>query len=121
MSSLLSNVVLPLKAQVLDLGLFLNAQVVVVAKFAFYQLWLVCSFLYRRDVVTVTHAVITSRLSFCNMFCWVALKTAQTLQSFQKSAHKSISLAWPRKIYHANAKTVALDASLLPGPSQSAV
>ena len=69
------GVTLPLKTQVRSLGvlldsaLSLDAQVLAVARSAFAQLKVVCQlrpFLGMSDLAMVTHALVTSRLDYCN-------------------------------------------------------
>lgn len=71
---MLDGVVLIPKAHVCGLGvlsdpgLLLNVQVAVVARSAYYYLWLVgqlCPFFHKKDMAMVTHALIISKLSYC--------------------------------------------------------
>lgn len=61
----------------LDPGLLLEGQVVAVAKEAYHQLRQVqqlWAFLGKRDLATVTHALLTSTLDYCNVLCGAALQ-----------------------------------------------
>lgn len=54
----------------LHLALLLYKQVVTMARCAFYQLWLVRqlrTFFDKKDLSTVTQALVTSKLAYCNM------------------------------------------------------
>uniref|UniRef100_A0A803SYC2 Reverse transcriptase domain-containing protein n=1 Tax=Anolis carolinensis TaxID=28377 RepID=A0A803SYC2_ANOCA len=93
----LDGVALPLKAQVhcslgvlLDSGLTLEAQVSAVAGRAFAQLKLVRQlrpYLEKSDLAMVVHALVTSRLDYCNaLYVGLPLKTARKLQLVQHSA-----------------------------------
>ena len=73
----LDEVTLPLKTHVcslcvlLDSSLSLDAQVLAVARSAFAQLKLVSQlhlFLEMSDLATVAHALVTSRLDYCNVW-----------------------------------------------------
>uniref|UniRef100_R4GDA2 Reverse transcriptase domain-containing protein n=1 Tax=Anolis carolinensis TaxID=28377 RepID=R4GDA2_ANOCA len=92
----LDGVALPLKAQVRSLGvlldssLTLDAQVSAVAGRAFAQLKLVRQlrpYLVKSDLAMVVHALVTSRLDYCNaLYVGLPLKTARKLQLVQRSA-----------------------------------
>ncbi|KAF7251997.1 hypothetical protein EYD10_02590 [Varanus komodoensis] len=81
----LNGVALPLRDRVCSLGvlfdpeLSLEAQVTAVARSAFLQLWLIhqlCPYLENDCLATVTHALVTSRLDFCNViYVRLPLKT----------------------------------------------
>ena len=89
----LDGVTLPLKTQVcslcvlLDSSLSLDAQVSAVARSAFAQLKLVLqlrSFLEMSDLATVTHALVTSYLDYCNaLYVGLPSKTVWKLQLVQ--------------------------------------
>ncbi|XP_062822834.1 uncharacterized protein LOC100554203 isoform X4 [Anolis carolinensis] len=97
----LDGVALPLKSQVRSLGvlldsvLMLEAQVSAVAGRAFAQLKLVRQlrpYLVKSDLTTVVHALVTSRLDYCNaLYVGLPLKTAQKLQLVQRSAARLIT------------------------------
>uniref|UniRef100_A0A803T4Q0 Reverse transcriptase domain-containing protein n=1 Tax=Anolis carolinensis TaxID=28377 RepID=A0A803T4Q0_ANOCA len=97
----LDRVALPLKTQVRSLGVFLDSslslepQVSAVARGAFTQLRLVRqlhSFLGRSDLATVVHALVTSRLDYCNtLYVGSPLKMAQKLQLVQWAAARLIT------------------------------
>lgn len=74
-TSMLDKIALPLKAHVatwrvfLDLALLMDVQVVAVARNACYLSRLVpqlCLFLIEKDLATVMHGLIISRLHYCN-------------------------------------------------------
>lgn len=75
------------KASVLDPGLPLDAQGAVVIRSAYYQLRLVhqlCSFVDKKGLSTVIHALVTSRLDYCNLlYVELALKAWWKLQLVQ--------------------------------------
>ncbi|KAF7247547.1 Kinesin-like protein KIF20B [Varanus komodoensis] len=89
----LNGVALPLRDKVRSLGVLLNpelsleAQVTAVVRSAFFQLWLIHQLrIYREDdcLAKVTHALVTSRLDFCNMLCvGLPLKMVRILQLVQ--------------------------------------
>ncbi|XP_062825481.1 uncharacterized protein LOC134295910 [Anolis carolinensis] len=97
----LDGVALLLKTQVrslrvlLDSSLSLEPQVSAVARGAFAQLRLVHQlrpFLGRSDLATVVHALLTSRLDYCNtLYVGLPLKTAQKLQLVQWAAARLIT------------------------------
>uniref|UniRef100_A0A803SXZ5 Reverse transcriptase domain-containing protein n=1 Tax=Anolis carolinensis TaxID=28377 RepID=A0A803SXZ5_ANOCA len=97
----LDGVTLPLKAQVCSLEVILDSllnlepQVLAVARGAFAQLKLVrqlCSYLGKPDLATVVHALVTSRLDYCNaLYVGLPLKTVQKLQLVQWEAAKLIT------------------------------
>ncbi|KAF7243163.1 Protein mono-ADP-ribosyltransferase TIPARP [Varanus komodoensis] len=86
----LNGVALPLRDKVHSLGVLLDpelsleAQVMVVARSAFLQLWLIHQlhpYLENDCLATVTHALVTSRLYFCNALCvGLPLKKVRILQ-----------------------------------------
>ncbi|KAF7245399.1 RNA-directed DNA polymerase from mobile element jockey [Varanus komodoensis] len=87
----LNGVALPLKDRVcslgvlLDLELTLEAQVSAVARSAFLQLRLIHQL--HSYLATVTHALVTSRLDFCNtLYVGLPLKTVRILQMVQNRA-----------------------------------
>ncbi|XP_053150941.1 nuclear receptor subfamily 2 group F member 6 isoform X4 [Hemicordylus capensis] len=88
----LEGVTLSLKDKVrsLDPTLSLEAQVAVVCRSAFYQLQLVRQlrpYLEKLDLTSVTHALVTSRLDYCNvLYVGLPLKTVQKLQQVQNAA-----------------------------------
>ncbi|KAF7239262.1 WD repeat-containing protein 90 [Varanus komodoensis] len=84
----LNGVALPLRLGVLlDPELSLKAQVTAVARSAFFQLRLIYElrpYLENDCLATVTHALVTSRLDFCNtLYMGLPLKTVQILQLVQ--------------------------------------
>uniref|UniRef100_A0A803SUT5 Reverse transcriptase domain-containing protein n=1 Tax=Anolis carolinensis TaxID=28377 RepID=A0A803SUT5_ANOCA len=97
----LDGVALPLKAQVrslgvlLDSGLTLEAQVSAVAGRAFAQLKLVRQlrpYLEKSDLTRVVHALVTSRLDYCNaLYVGLPLKTARKLQLVQRLAARLLT------------------------------
>uniref|UniRef100_A0A803TKZ4 Reverse transcriptase domain-containing protein n=1 Tax=Anolis carolinensis TaxID=28377 RepID=A0A803TKZ4_ANOCA len=101
----LDGVALPLKAQVrslgvlLDSGLTLEAQVSTleaqVAGRAFAQFKLVRQlrpYLEKSDLTMVVHALVTSRLDYCNaLYVGLPLKTARKLQLVQRSAARLLT------------------------------
>uniref|UniRef100_A0A803TEJ9 Reverse transcriptase domain-containing protein n=1 Tax=Anolis carolinensis TaxID=28377 RepID=A0A803TEJ9_ANOCA len=97
----LDRVALPLKAQVcslgvlLDSGLTLETQVSAVAGRAFAQLKLVRQlrpYLEKSDLTMVVHALVTSRLDYCNaLYVGLPLKTAWKLQLVQRSAARLLT------------------------------
>ncbi|KAF7235229.1 Protein TANC1 [Varanus komodoensis] len=92
----LNGVALPLRDRVRSLGVLLDpelsleAQVTAVARSAFLQLWLIHQlrpFLENDCLVTVTNALVTSQLVFCNaLYVGLPLKTVQILQLVQNRA-----------------------------------
>ncbi|KAF7246633.1 RNA helicase Mov10l1, partial [Varanus komodoensis] len=92
----LSGVALPLREKVRSLGVLLDpelsleAQVTAVARSAFLQLRLIHQlrlYLEYDCLATVTHALVTSRLDFCNaLYVGLPLKTVQILQLVQNTA-----------------------------------
>uniref|UniRef100_A0A803TMD6 Reverse transcriptase domain-containing protein n=1 Tax=Anolis carolinensis TaxID=28377 RepID=A0A803TMD6_ANOCA len=103
----LDGAALPLKAQVRSLGvlldsaLTLDAQVSAVAGRAFAQLKLVRQlrpYLVKSDLATVVHALVTSRLDYCNaLYVGLPLKTARKLQLVQRSAALLLTGAYYRE------------------------
>uniref|UniRef100_A0A803TNY3 Reverse transcriptase domain-containing protein n=1 Tax=Anolis carolinensis TaxID=28377 RepID=A0A803TNY3_ANOCA len=103
----LDGVALPLKAQVRSLGvlldssLALDAQVSAVAGRAFAHLKLVHQlrpYLEKSDLATVVHALVTSRLDYCNaLYVGLPLKTARKLQLVQRSAARFLTGAGYRE------------------------
>uniref|UniRef100_A0A803U0C0 Reverse transcriptase domain-containing protein n=1 Tax=Anolis carolinensis TaxID=28377 RepID=A0A803U0C0_ANOCA len=97
----LDGVALPLKSQVRSLGVLLDsaltleAQVSAVAGRAFAQLKLVRQlrpYLVKSDLTRVVHALVTSRLDYCNaLYVGLPLKTARKLQLVQRSAARLIT------------------------------
>ncbi|KAF7251321.1 MAP3K7 C-terminal-like protein [Varanus komodoensis] len=97
----LNGVALPLRDRVLSLGelldpeLSLEAQVMAVARSAFLQLRLIHQlrpFLENDCLATVTHALVTSRLGFCNtLYMGLPLKTVQILQLVQNRAARLLT------------------------------
>uniref|UniRef100_A0A803T8P4 Reverse transcriptase domain-containing protein n=1 Tax=Anolis carolinensis TaxID=28377 RepID=A0A803T8P4_ANOCA len=97
----LDRVALPLKTQVRSLGvlldsaLTLDAQVSAMAGRAFTQLKLVRQlrpYLVKSDLVMVVHALVTSRLDYCNaLYVGLPLKTVRKLQLVQRSAARLIT------------------------------
>ncbi|KAF7247022.1 putative RNA-directed DNA polymerase from transposon BS [Varanus komodoensis] len=92
----LNGVALPLKDRVHSLGVLLDpelsleAQVTAVARSAFLQLRLIHQlrpYLEDNCLATVTHALVTSRLDFCNaLYVRLPLKTVRILQMVQNRA-----------------------------------
>uniref|UniRef100_A0A8D2J6W7 Reverse transcriptase domain-containing protein n=1 Tax=Varanus komodoensis TaxID=61221 RepID=A0A8D2J6W7_VARKO len=92
---------LPLKESVCSLGVLLNpelsleAPVTVVARSTFFQLWLIYQlrpYLEEVCLATVPHALVTSRLDFCNaLYVGLPLKTVQILQMVQNRAARMLS------------------------------
>ncbi|KAF7247778.1 Disks large-associated protein 2 [Varanus komodoensis] len=91
---------LPLKESVCSLGVLLNpelsleAPVTVVARSTFFQLWLIYQlrpYLEEVCLATVTHALVTSRLDFCNaLYVGLPLKTVRILQMSLRSATEAL-------------------------------
>ncbi|KAF7243143.1 Cullin-3 [Varanus komodoensis] len=79
----------------LDLELSLEAQVTTVARSAFLQLWLIHQlrpYLEYNCLATVTHALVTSRLDFCNaLYVGLPLKTIRILQLVQNRAARLLT------------------------------
>ncbi|KAF7249222.1 Follistatin-related protein 4, partial [Varanus komodoensis] len=79
----------------LDPELPLEAQVTVVARSAFLQLWLIhqlCPYLENNCVATVTHILVTSRLDFCNvLYVGLPLKMVRILQLVQNRAARLLT------------------------------
>ncbi|KAF7251651.1 hypothetical protein EYD10_02851 [Varanus komodoensis] len=92
----LNGVALPLRDKVRSLGVLLDpelsleAQVTAVARSAFLQLRLIHQlrpYLENDCLATVTHALVTSRLDFCNaLYVGLPLKTVRILQLVQNRA-----------------------------------
>ncbi|KAF7248856.1 hypothetical protein EYD10_05421, partial [Varanus komodoensis] len=92
----LNGATLPLRDKVRSLGVLLDpelsleAQVTAVARNAFLQLRLINQlrpYLEYDCLATVTHALVTSRLDFCNaLYVGLPLKTVRTLQLVQNRA-----------------------------------
>ncbi|KAF7237674.1 Structural maintenance of chromosomes protein 1B [Varanus komodoensis] len=97
----LNGATLPLRDKVcslgvlLDLELSLEAQVTAVARSAFLQLRLINQlrpYLEYDCLATVTHALVTSRLDFCNaLYVGLPLKTVRTLQLVQNRAARLLT------------------------------
>ncbi|KAF7237117.1 putative RNA-directed DNA polymerase from transposon BS [Varanus komodoensis] len=97
----LNGATLPLRDKVrslgvlLDLELSLEAQVTAVARSAFLQLRLIHQlrpYLEYDCLATVTHALVTSRLDFCNaLYVGLPLKTVRTLQLVQNRAARLLT------------------------------
>ncbi|KAF7251113.1 Junctional adhesion molecule B, partial [Varanus komodoensis] len=97
----LNGVALPLKDKVrslevlLDPELSLEAQVTAVARSAFLQLRLIHQlrpYLEYDCLATVTHALVTSRLDFCNtLYVGLPLKTVRILQLVQNRAARLLT------------------------------
>ncbi|KAF7238180.1 Complement C1q-like protein 3 [Varanus komodoensis] len=97
----LNGVALPLKDKVRSLGVLLDpelsleAQVTAVARSAFFQLRLIHQlrrYLEKDCLVTVTHALVTSQLDFCNLlYVGLPLKTVQILQLVQNRAARLLT------------------------------
>uniref|UniRef100_R4GD80 Reverse transcriptase domain-containing protein n=1 Tax=Anolis carolinensis TaxID=28377 RepID=R4GD80_ANOCA len=137
----LDGVALPLKTQVPSLGVLLDSslslepQVSVVARGAFVQLRRMCQlcpFLGRSDLAMVVHALVTSRLDYCNAFyVGLPLKTVWKLQLVQHAAAKLITgmtyrerttpllsqLHWLPICYRAQFKVLVLTYKALNGSS----
>nr|GFC43941.1 hypothetical protein [Tanacetum cinerariifolium] len=75
--------------------LLLDSQVAAVARGAFAQLRLVRQlrpYLDRADLATVTHALVTSRLDYCNaLYVGLPLKTVRKLQLVQNAAARVVA------------------------------
>lgn len=90
---MLDGTVLRLKDQVrslgalLDLALLVDQQVTAVARSVFYHLWQVYQlrpFLGKKDLFTITHALETTRLDYCNaLYVGLPLESAWTFQLIQ--------------------------------------
>ncbi|KAF7245607.1 Harmonin [Varanus komodoensis] len=97
----LNGVALPLRDKVRSLGVLLNpelsleAQVTAVARSAFLQLRLIHQlrpYLENDCLATVTHALVTSRLDFCNaLYVGLPLKTVRILQLVQNRAARLLT------------------------------
>ncbi|KAF7247742.1 thiamine pyrophosphokinase 1 [Varanus komodoensis] len=97
----LNGVALPLRDKVRSLGVLLDpelsleAQVTAAARSAFLQLRLIhqlCPYLEYDCLATVTHALVTSRLDFCNaLYVGLPLKTVRILQSVQNRAARLLT------------------------------
>ncbi|XP_061473928.1 uncharacterized protein LOC133380529 [Rhineura floridana] len=97
----LDGVTLPLKEQVRSLGvlfdpsLSLEAQVASVARNAFYHLRLVAQlhpYLCGDDLASVVHALVTSRLDYCNaLYVGLPLKMVRKLQLVQNAAARLLT------------------------------
>ncbi|KAF7238201.1 putative RNA-directed DNA polymerase from transposon BS [Varanus komodoensis] len=97
----LNGATLPLRDKVHSLGVLLDpelsleAQVTAVARSAFLQLRLINQlrpYLEYDCLVTVTHALVTSHLDFCNvLYVGLPLKTVQTLQLVQNRAARLLT------------------------------
>ncbi|KAF7238942.1 Fer-1-like protein 4, partial [Varanus komodoensis] len=97
----LNGATLPLRDKVRSLGVLLDselsleAQVTAVARNAFLQLRLINQlhpYLEYDCLETVTHALVTSRLDFCNaLYMWLPLKTVRTLQLVQNRAARLLT------------------------------
>ncbi|KAF7239466.1 putative RNA-directed DNA polymerase from transposon BS [Varanus komodoensis] len=79
----------------LDPQLSLEAQVTAVARSTFFQLQLIhqlCPYLENDCLATVTHALVTSRLDFCNaLYVGLPLKTVRILQLVQNRAARLLT------------------------------
>ncbi|XP_061477657.1 uncharacterized protein LOC133382019 [Rhineura floridana] len=97
----LDGVTLPLKEQVRSLGvlfgpsLSLEAQVASVARNAFYHLRFVAQlrpYLDSDNLASVVHALVTSRLDYCNaLYVGLPLKTVRKLQLVQNAAARLLT------------------------------
>ena len=97
----LDGVALPLKEQVHSLGVLLDpslsleAQVTSVAQNNHYQLWLVHQlhpFLDRDSLPTVIHALVTSRLDYCNApFVGLPMCVVRKLQLVENAAARVLT------------------------------
>ncbi|KAF7254388.1 Parkin coregulated gene protein [Varanus komodoensis] len=97
----LNGVALPLRDKVHSLGVLLDpelsleAQVTAVARSAFLQLRLIHQlrpYLENDCLATVTHALVTSRLDFCNaLYLGLPLKTVRILQLVQNRAARLLT------------------------------
>ncbi|KAF7247602.1 Cytosolic 5'-nucleotidase 3A [Varanus komodoensis] len=97
----LNGATLPLRDKVRSLGVLLDpelsleAQVTAVARNAFLQLRLINQlrpYLEYDSLAMVTHALVTSRLDFCNvLYVGLPLKTVQTLQLVQNRAARLLT------------------------------
>ncbi|KAF7249528.1 Serine protease inhibitor Kazal-type 6 [Varanus komodoensis] len=79
----------------LDPELTLEVQVTAVARSAFFPLWLIHQlhpYLENDCLATVTHALVTSRLDFCNaLYVGLPLKTVRILQLVQNRAARLLT------------------------------
>lgn len=97
---------LPPKEQVhslgmlLDPGLLLDKWVAAVAIGAYYQLWLVSQlqlFLDRKDLATVVHILVVSKLDNCNaLYIGLSLKTVWKLQLIQDTESRAFIIVGDR-------------------------
>ncbi|XP_053142271.1 uncharacterized protein LOC128340742 [Hemicordylus capensis] len=97
----LDGVARPLKDQVHILGVLLDpapsleVQVASMAQSAFYQLRLICQlqpYLERESLATVTHALVTSCLDYCNaLYMGLPLKIVRKLQLVQNRAARLLT------------------------------
>ncbi|KAF7251034.1 putative RNA-directed DNA polymerase from transposon BS [Varanus komodoensis] len=97
----LNGVALPLRDKVRSLGVLLDpelsleAQVTAVARSVFLQLQLIhqlCPYLEYDCLVTVTHALVTSHLDFCNaLYGGIPLKMVRILQLVQNRAARLLT------------------------------
>ncbi|KAF7250405.1 Vacuolar protein sorting-associated protein 13A [Varanus komodoensis] len=101
LNQVLNGVALPLRDKVHSLGVLLDpelsleAQVTAVARSAFFQLRLIHQlrpYLEYDCLATVTHALVTSRLDFCNaLYVGLPLKMVRILQLVQNRAARLLT------------------------------
>lgn len=87
---LIGVVIAPSPSVLFDPGLLFYVQVVAVVKGTYFHLTGFCQlqpFLDKKDLVMVTHALVTSRLDYCNtLYVRQPLKMTRKLQLVQNSA-----------------------------------
>lgn len=87
---MLDGVACPLKDQVRSLGVLLDEQIAAVSRSTFHQprpVYYLHTFLDKKDLTTVSPALVTSRLNFCNvLYVGLPLDMAQKLQLVQNAA-----------------------------------
>ncbi|XP_061471923.1 uncharacterized protein LOC133379865 [Rhineura floridana] len=94
----LYGVTLPLKEKVRSLGVLLEPSLSLqaqVASVAFYQLRLVaqlCTYLDKDKLASVVHALVTSKLDYCNvLYMGLPLRTVQKLQLVKNAAARLVT------------------------------
>lgn len=87
---MLDGVACPLKDQVRSLGVLLDEQIAAVSRSTFHQprpVYYLHTFLDKKDLTTVSPALVTSRLNYCNvLYVGLPLDMAQKLQLVQNAA-----------------------------------
>ena len=108
----------------LEPSLSLEAQVASVARSAFYQLRSVAQlrpYLDRDSLASVVHALVTSKLDYCNvLYMGLPLKMVQKLQLVQTAAARLINQNQKVGTYKTDSSSLALAAYTLPSPIQGA-